>query len=106
MPRYYDNLLPPSGRLEDITFDHLVDRGYFFVGDPDTVYHRILQHYEESGGYGMLLLVLGKDFGTQRLRARSLRLFAQEVAPRLRDLNPDRDARTQKVEMAEAAVVR
>ena len=38
---------------------------------------------------GVLLLVLGKDYGTRRLRARSLRWFMKEVAPRLRLLSPD-----------------
>ncbi len=90
-PRYYGKFVPASGRMEDITWDHLVDTGFFFVGDPDTVYERIVQHYDESGGYGALLLVLGKDYGTRQLRTRSLRLFASEVAPRLHDLNPDRE---------------
>ena len=90
-PRYYEKFLPPSGRTEDITWDHLVDTGFFFVGDAETVYQRIRQHYEESGGYGVLLLVLGKDYGTRQQRARSLRRFAAEVAPRLKDLDPDRD---------------
>jgi alkanesulfonate monooxygenase SsuD/methylene tetrahydromethanopterin reductase-like flavin-dependent oxidoreductase (luciferase family) len=88
-PRYYEKFLPSSGRVEDITWDHLVDSGFFFVGDPETVYQRILNHYEESGGYGTLLLVVGKDYGTRRQRTRSLKLFTSEVAPRLRGLNPD-----------------
>jgi alkanesulfonate monooxygenase SsuD/methylene tetrahydromethanopterin reductase-like flavin-dependent oxidoreductase (luciferase family) len=90
-PRYYGKHLPASGRTEDITWDHLVDSGFFFVGDPDTVYQRIMQHYTESGGYGVLLLVLGKDYGTRQQRTRSLKLFASEVAPRLQALDPDRD---------------
>lgn len=88
-PRYYQKFLPPSGRTEDITWDHLVDAGFFFVGDPDTVHQRILHHYQESGGYGTLLLVMGKDYGTRRQRSRSLRVFTSEVVPRLRELNPD-----------------
>jgi alkanesulfonate monooxygenase SsuD/methylene tetrahydromethanopterin reductase-like flavin-dependent oxidoreductase (luciferase family) len=88
-PRYYQKFLPPSGNVEDITWDHLVDSGFFFVGDPDTVYQRIRQHYDESGGYGVLLLVVGKDYGTRQQRARSLRRFMRDVAPRLRDLDPD-----------------
>ncbi len=89
MPQYYTKYVPKSGRVEDITFDHLVDSGFYFVGDPDTVYQHIMQHYEESGGFGTLLLVMGKHFGNQRLRARSVRWFAREVAPRLRDVWPD-----------------
>ena len=69
-------------------------RGFFFVGDPDTVYERIFQHYHESGGYGVLLLVLGKDYGTRAQRARSLKLFNSEIVPRLRGLDPDRDHAT------------
>jgi alkanesulfonate monooxygenase SsuD/methylene tetrahydromethanopterin reductase-like flavin-dependent oxidoreductase (luciferase family) len=91
-PRYYQRFLPASGQIEDITWDHLVDSGFFFVGDPETVYQRIKQHYDESGGYGTLLLVVGKDYGTRQQRARSLRTFMQEVAPRLRALDPDRPA--------------
>jgi alkanesulfonate monooxygenase SsuD/methylene tetrahydromethanopterin reductase-like flavin-dependent oxidoreductase (luciferase family) len=87
--RFFERILPSGWTLDDITWDWLVDIGYHFVGDPDTVYRHIVRHYEESGGYGVLLLVLGKDYGTRRLRARSLRLFAKEVAPRLRPLNPD-----------------
>lgn len=90
-PRYYQKFLPASGRTEDITWDHLVDSGFFFVGDPDTVYERIRHHYDESGGYGVLLLVMGKDYGTRQQRSRSLRWFAREVAPRLRGLDPDRE---------------
>src|SRR5256885_14765256 len=86
--------MPSSGQLEDITWDHLVDTGFFFVGDPDTVHERILQHYQESGGYGVLLLVLGKDYGTRAQRTRSLKLFNGEIAPKLRGLDPDRDHAT------------
>jgi alkanesulfonate monooxygenase SsuD/methylene tetrahydromethanopterin reductase-like flavin-dependent oxidoreductase (luciferase family) len=87
--RFFERILPANMTLADVTWDWLVDQGYFFVGDPDTVFQRIVEHYHASGGYGTLLLVLGKDYGTRRLRTRSMRWFAREVAPRLRDLNPD-----------------
>jgi alkanesulfonate monooxygenase SsuD/methylene tetrahydromethanopterin reductase-like flavin-dependent oxidoreductase (luciferase family) len=89
-PRYYQHLLSPDRAIEDLTWDDLVDAGFFFVGDPDRVYERVRQHYEESGGFGTLLLVLGKDYATRELRAHSLELFNAEVAPRLRALDPDR----------------
>ena len=38
---------------------------------------------------GVLLLLAGKDYGTREQRARSWEMFMQEVAPRLRSLNPD-----------------
>ena len=51
---------------------------------------RLLQFYEESGGFGKLLLVAGKDWGTRESRARSYRRFMEQVAPRLADLSPER----------------
>lgn len=90
-PGHYKYYLPQSGRVEDITFDHLVDVGHHFVGDPDTVYQRIKDLYDASGGFGTLLLVVGKDYGTRRQRARSMRMFMENVAPRLKELDPDRE---------------
>jgi hypothetical protein len=56
------------------------------------VTEQLLRFYERSGGFGLLMLLAGKDYGTREQRARSMRLFMEEVAPRLRDLDPDRDA--------------
>lgn len=89
-PGHYRHYLPPSGQVEDITFDHLADSGHMFVGDPELVYGRIKELYERSGGFGTFLVVLGKDYGTPRQRVRSLRLFMEHVVPRLRELDPDR----------------
>ena len=33
-PRYYQKFLPPSGQLDDITWDHLVDTGFFSSATP------------------------------------------------------------------------
>jgi alkanesulfonate monooxygenase SsuD/methylene tetrahydromethanopterin reductase-like flavin-dependent oxidoreductase (luciferase family) len=67
----------------------MADVGSIFVGDSDTVYQGLKAFYDEIGGFGTLLLMIGKDAGTPRQRRRSLRLFMQEVAPRLATLNPD-----------------
>ena len=45
-----------------------------------------------SGGFGTLLLVTGKDWATRAKRHRSLRLFMELVAPKLRGLQATRDA--------------
>lgn len=90
-PHYFTHYLPPSGRVDDVTFDHLVDVGHHFVGDPDTVYERIVDLYDRSGGFGVLLLVFGKDYGTLRQRTRSMRMFMENVAPRLKELDPQRE---------------
>jgi alkanesulfonate monooxygenase SsuD/methylene tetrahydromethanopterin reductase-like flavin-dependent oxidoreductase (luciferase family) len=82
--------LGPRDPKIEISWDYLVDSGYYFVGDPDRVTELVQRHYEDCGGFGTLLLVCGKDYGTRRQRARSLKLFMEEVAPRLRGLDPDR----------------
>jgi alkanesulfonate monooxygenase SsuD/methylene tetrahydromethanopterin reductase-like flavin-dependent oxidoreductase (luciferase family) len=86
-PDHFDHHLPPSGRLEDVTLDHLIDSGAYFAGDPDTVYGLLRDFYAACGGFGTLLLLLGKEWGTRQQRERSLRLFAQHVAPRLAGLD-------------------
>jgi alkanesulfonate monooxygenase SsuD/methylene tetrahydromethanopterin reductase-like flavin-dependent oxidoreductase (luciferase family) len=83
--------LPPGGTVDDITFDYLVDSGIFFVGDPDTVYRRVMDFYEEMGGFGALVFAVGNaSLGSREQRQRSWRLFMEEVAPRLAQLDPDR----------------
>jgi hypothetical protein len=44
---------------------------------------------DEIGGFGVLLLLAGEDWGTYEQRMRSMHLFMSEVAPRLVNLNPD-----------------
>jgi len=46
-------------------------------------------HAPDIGGFGVLLLLAGKDWGDPEQRHRSMRLFMSEVAPRLAHLNPD-----------------
>jgi limonene 1,2-monooxygenase len=77
--------------VEDITFDDLVELGVYHVGDPDTVHAKLRRFYDESGGFGTLLLFAGKDWATRAKRERSMRLFAEHVAPRLAPLVPERD---------------
>lgn len=72
---------------EAMNFDYLVDAGYVIPGDPDTVFERLKQDYEASGGYGVLLLVMGHDVATLEQRTRSMSLFMHEVAPRLNELD-------------------
>jgi alkanesulfonate monooxygenase SsuD/methylene tetrahydromethanopterin reductase-like flavin-dependent oxidoreductase (luciferase family) len=96
-PDHFRNCLPPSGDVMDVTWDHIVDTGHYFVGSPDRVVELIKNHYDVSGGFGTLLMVCGKDYGTRQQRARSMRLFMQEVAPRLKELDPDRKGELEAV---------
>lgn len=83
-----DAFIPPGRSRADVTIEHLIDAGLFICGDPDTVYRGIEALYEGIGGFGVLLLVVGKDWATRQKRARSMRRFMKEVAPRLTALNP------------------
>jgi alkanesulfonate monooxygenase SsuD/methylene tetrahydromethanopterin reductase-like flavin-dependent oxidoreductase (luciferase family) len=85
------HMVPQGANPADfISFERLIDSGFFFCGDPDTVYGHIKNLYDEVGGFGMLLLIYGKDWGTREQRCRSMERFMAEVAPRLAALDPDR----------------
>jgi alkanesulfonate monooxygenase SsuD/methylene tetrahydromethanopterin reductase-like flavin-dependent oxidoreductase (luciferase family) len=85
----FDEFLAPGDRREQIDFDYLVDNEHFYVGDPDHVYRCVERLYAETGGFGVLMLLVGKDWGTREQRECSMRLFAEHVMPRLADLDPD-----------------
>jgi alkanesulfonate monooxygenase SsuD/methylene tetrahydromethanopterin reductase-like flavin-dependent oxidoreductase (luciferase family) len=83
------HLVSAGGSNADLTFEKLIDNSFFICGDPDTVYHGIKRFYDEVGGFGTLLLIMGKDWGTREQRTRSLERFMAKVAPRLAALDPD-----------------
>jgi limonene 1,2-monooxygenase len=64
--------------------DCLVDAGIYVVGSPDEVAAQLEQFVEDCGGIGTLLMVTGKAWGSRETRLRSMRLFMEEVAPKLR----------------------
>jgi limonene 1,2-monooxygenase len=82
-PERFKGYLRPGADAADLTFDQAFDSGLFIGGDPDTVCRQLREVYEESGGFGTLLLVMGKDWASGAVRERSLELFMREVAPRL-----------------------
>ena len=88
-PHHQVERIPKGGTFDDITYDYLVDTGNIFIGSPDTVYRRIVEFYEQSGGFGTLMVHAGRDYATPEKLARSMKLFMEEVAPRLRPLDPD-----------------
>ena len=90
-PHHQVERIPPGGTFADINFDYLVDTGNIFVGSPDTVNRRIIEFYEQVGGFGTIMFHAGRDYATREKRARSMQLFMDEVAPRLRHLDPDKD---------------
>jgi alkanesulfonate monooxygenase SsuD/methylene tetrahydromethanopterin reductase-like flavin-dependent oxidoreductase (luciferase family) len=84
-----DQYMPEGGSRADLTMEHLIDQGVFFCGDPERVYNQIRSFYDAVGGFGVFMLVVGKDWGTREQRARSMRRFMEEVAPELASLSPD-----------------
>ena len=87
VPHFRDYVPPPPKRYEDINLEYLIDAGMFYIGDPDTVFEQIKNYYLESGGFGGLLIVAGKEWSTREKRDRSMERFMQHVAPRVRDLD-------------------
>lgn len=85
----YDEWIPEGGTIDDLDLSFLLEAGMFFVGSPDTIAGKIVQFYEQAGGFGTLLLVIGKDIGSFDDRIASLRLFKEQVAPKLESLTPD-----------------
>ena len=85
-----DHFIPEGGTRDDLTMAKLIQSDEFFVGSPDTVYEGLKNFYDEVGGFGTLLIVAGRDWGTWEQRKRSWRLFMEEVAPRLAKLDADR----------------
>ena len=77
--------------VDDIVFDDLVDMGVYMIGDPDAVAAKVRRYYDEAGGFGTLLLIAGKCWADRQRRHRSIRLFAEHVAPRLAHLVADRE---------------
>jgi alkanesulfonate monooxygenase SsuD/methylene tetrahydromethanopterin reductase-like flavin-dependent oxidoreductase (luciferase family) len=85
------HMVPAGGNPADhISFEKLIESGFFFCGDPDTVYGHVKNLYDEVGGFGTLLLIGGKDWGTREQRDRSMQMFMADVAPRLAALDPDK----------------
>ena len=66
----------------------LVEAEFYLLGDADRVAEKIKKFYDESGGFGTFLIVTGKDWATREKRERAMRLFMEQVAPQLRDLEP------------------
>ena len=66
--------------------DHLVESGIYVVGTVDQVTAQLADFHEACGGWGMLMLTAGKEWGTRETRFRSMRLFMEQVAPQLRAL--------------------
>ena len=48
--------------MQDITYDYLVDTHNLFIGSPETVTKRVLEFYDQVGGFGTLMFHAGRDY--------------------------------------------
>jgi len=70
-----------------LTPEYMLDN-FWIVGDPDHCAWKIRQLYQDTGGFGTLL-ILCHDWGKDRAKGlRSLELLAKEALPQLEDLTP------------------
>ena len=68
-----------------VTTNYLLDN-IWIVGDPDEVAARLRALYEDVGGFGTLL-AMGHEWQPREQWTHSMTLLAEEVMPRLADLN-------------------
>ncbi len=83
------DLFRRKGAPPDLPVDaaYLVDHGTWFVGEPDSVVDQIVEQYELTGGFGVLLQ-MGFHYADAEYREgwfRSMELLAKEVMPRVNE---------------------
>jgi len=76
-----DSIVPQNPSLVD-----QMARGNVFAGTPDQVYEQIKTLYEYAGGFGHLIMMGQAGFLTMAETLGSLKLYAKEVVPRLKEL--------------------
>jgi alkanesulfonate monooxygenase SsuD/methylene tetrahydromethanopterin reductase-like flavin-dependent oxidoreductase (luciferase family) len=77
-----------AARLASITPEQAIADGILFAGNPDTVYRQIMDFHDRVGGFGHVSLVGRSGFMTHTESEKGIRLFANEVLPRLREIKP------------------
>jgi alkanesulfonate monooxygenase SsuD/methylene tetrahydromethanopterin reductase-like flavin-dependent oxidoreductase (luciferase family) len=70
------------------TIEQLIESGTCFAGTPDDVYNQIKALNDSVGGFGNLLMFGQGGFLDHADTVANITLFAKEVLPRLRELNP------------------
>ena len=75
-------------RLITIDTEQAMAQGILFAGNPDSVYRQIMDFHDRVGGFGHLSLIGRSGFMTHAESEKGIRLFANEVLPRLRAVKP------------------
>jgi alkanesulfonate monooxygenase SsuD/methylene tetrahydromethanopterin reductase-like flavin-dependent oxidoreductase (luciferase family) len=73
--------IPTVPKLEE-----QMQRGNVFAGTPDQVFEQIKAFWEYSGGFGNMLIMGQAGFLSDADALKSMRLYSNEVYPRLREL--------------------
>ena len=69
-----------------------MQRGNLFAGTPDQVYEQIKAFWEFSGGFGNMMIMGQAGFLSDQDATKSMKLYAKEVYPRLRELTAKANA--------------
>jgi len=77
-----------AAALVGINAEQAMARGLLFAGSPDTVYQQIMDFYDKVGGFGHLVMIGRSGFMTHAEAEKSIKLFGQEVLPRLKEVAP------------------
>ncbi len=73
-------------RMRAATLDYLQDQGALIYGTPDVVAQQIRRLYDLVGGMDHLLMMMQAGFMSHERTIKSIKLFAKEVYPQVRDL--------------------
>jgi pimeloyl-ACP methyl ester carboxylesterase len=76
-------------RQKQLEGEQLVESGTCFAGTPDDVYDQFKALSDSVGGFGNLLMFGQGGFLDHKDTVANITLFAKEVLPRLRELNPE-----------------
>ncbi|HEX3953935.1 MAG TPA: LLM class flavin-dependent oxidoreductase [Stellaceae bacterium] len=75
-------------RLMSLNAEQAMEMGILFAGNPDSVYRQIMEFYDKVGGFGHLSMIGRSGFMSHRESEKGIRLFAKEVLPRLKEIQP------------------
>jgi alkanesulfonate monooxygenase SsuD/methylene tetrahydromethanopterin reductase-like flavin-dependent oxidoreductase (luciferase family) len=71
-------------RLSKESFESQLEKGAAWVGDPDSIAEQVVRLWHETGGFDIASLQVNFNTLDADLAAASMRLFSQEVVPRVR----------------------
>ena len=73
-------------RLMSLGPEEAMAMGILFAGNPDSGTRQIMDFHEKVGGFNHLSMIGRSGFMTHRESEKGIRLFGQEVLPRLKEI--------------------